>query len=76
MSSAAGAKCNGPPGVRPEYFSLYYGAFVLDLDGRNVEAVCTRPGFIAEEWGVFGWIIFGALLGVAAGGIAKYYGHL
>ncbi|PPR04670.1 hypothetical protein CVT24_011887 [Panaeolus cyanescens] len=60
---AAGAKCNGPPGLRPEYFSLYYGAFVLDPDGRNIEAVCTRPGFVAEEWGAFGWIIFGALLG-------------
>ena len=29
----------GPPGVRPEYSGHYYAAFVLDLDGNNVEAV-------------------------------------
>jgi catechol 2,3-dioxygenase-like lactoylglutathione lyase family enzyme len=37
---AAGARDNGPPGLRPEYHANYYGAFVLDLDGYNVEAVC------------------------------------
>ena len=40
----AGAKDNGPPGVRPHYHENYYGAFVLDPDGHNVEAVChTAP---------------------------------
>ncbi len=37
---AAGGKDNGAPGLRPEYHENYYGAFVLDLDGNNVEAVC------------------------------------
>lgn len=40
---AAGARDNGPPGVRPEYHASYYGAFVLDPDGYNIEAVCHRP---------------------------------
>jgi catechol 2,3-dioxygenase-like lactoylglutathione lyase family enzyme len=43
---AAGARDNGPPGIRPEYSMGYYGAFVLDPDGNNVEAVhhATQPG--------------------------------
>lgn len=40
---AAGATDNGAPGPRPVYHPHYYGAFVLDLDGNNVEAVCHRP---------------------------------
>jgi catechol 2,3-dioxygenase-like lactoylglutathione lyase family enzyme len=36
---AAGGKDNGPPGPRPHYHEKYYGAFVLDPDGHNVEAV-------------------------------------
>jgi catechol 2,3-dioxygenase-like lactoylglutathione lyase family enzyme len=39
----AGARDNGPPGLRPEYHPTYYGAFVLDPDGHNVEAVCHLP---------------------------------
>lgn len=35
----AGATDNGAPGLRPEYSGRYYGAFVLDLDGHNIEAV-------------------------------------
>jgi catechol 2,3-dioxygenase-like lactoylglutathione lyase family enzyme len=34
---------NGPPGLRPHYHPDYCGAFVLDPDGHNVEAVCRRP---------------------------------
>ena len=37
---AAGGKDNGAPGLRPHYHADYYGAFVLDPDGHNVEAVC------------------------------------
>jgi catechol 2,3-dioxygenase-like lactoylglutathione lyase family enzyme len=37
---AAGGKNNGAPGLRPHYHANYYGAFVLDLDGHNIEAVC------------------------------------
>ena len=40
---AAGAKDNGAPGLRPEYHANYYGAFVLDPDGNNIEAVCHAP---------------------------------
>jgi catechol 2,3-dioxygenase-like lactoylglutathione lyase family enzyme len=36
---AAGATDNGAPGERPEYAAGYYGAFVLDPDGHNIEAV-------------------------------------
>ena len=36
---AAGGTDNGAPGPRPEYSEGYYGAFVLDPDGHNVEAV-------------------------------------
>jgi catechol 2,3-dioxygenase-like lactoylglutathione lyase family enzyme len=35
----AGGRDNGPPGLRPTYADGYYGAFVLDPDGNNVEAV-------------------------------------
>jgi len=37
---AAGGKDNGAPGLRPHYHPNYYGAFVLDPDGNNIEAVC------------------------------------
>jgi catechol 2,3-dioxygenase-like lactoylglutathione lyase family enzyme len=37
---AAGGRDNGPPGLRPHYHQNYYGAFVLDPDGNNIEAVC------------------------------------
>ena len=39
----AGGKDNGPPGLRPHYHANYYGAFVLDPDGHNIEAVCRLP---------------------------------
>ena len=39
---AAGATDNGKPGVREIYHSNYYGAFVFDPDGHNIEAVCHR----------------------------------
>ena len=37
---AAGATCNGEPGIREIYHPNYYGAFVIDPDGHNIEAVC------------------------------------
>ena len=40
---AAGGRDNGPPGIRAHYHPNYYGAFVLDPDGHNVEAVCHAP---------------------------------
>ena len=40
---AAGGRDNGAPGPRPHYHEHYYGAFVLDPDGNNIEAVCHRP---------------------------------
>jgi catechol 2,3-dioxygenase-like lactoylglutathione lyase family enzyme len=39
---AAGARDNGPPGPRPQYHADYFGAFVLDPDGNNIEAVCHK----------------------------------
>ena len=40
---AAGGRDNGTPGLRPQYHPNYYGAFVFDPDGANIEAVCHRP---------------------------------
>ncbi len=40
---SAGGKDNGAPGLRPQYHPNYYGAFVLDPDGHNIEAVCHAP---------------------------------
>jgi len=40
---AAGGKDNGKPGIRKEYHPNYYGAFVFDPDGHNIEAVCHTP---------------------------------
>ncbi len=37
---AAGGRDNGGPGLRPQYHPNYYGAYVLDPDGHNIEAVC------------------------------------
>ncbi|HEY1941040.1 MAG TPA: VOC family protein [Roseiarcus sp.] len=39
----AGGKDNGPPGLRPQYHPNYYGAFAIDPDGHNIEAVCHSP---------------------------------
>ncbi len=41
---AAGGRDNGAPGPRPRYHPDYYGAFVLDFDGHNIEAVCRAAG--------------------------------
>jgi catechol 2,3-dioxygenase-like lactoylglutathione lyase family enzyme len=39
---AAGGQDNGAPGLRPHYHPNYYGAFVLDPEGHNLEAVCHK----------------------------------
>jgi predicted lactoylglutathione lyase len=44
LAIEAGYRDNGPPGERPQYHEGYYGAFVLDPDGNNIEAVCHLPG--------------------------------
>jgi catechol 2,3-dioxygenase-like lactoylglutathione lyase family enzyme len=40
---AAGGRDNGRPGLRPVYHEQYYGAYVFDPDGNNIEAVCHLP---------------------------------
>lgn len=40
---AAGGEDHGAPGLRPNYHPSYYGAFVLDAEGNNIEAVCHAP---------------------------------
>ena len=42
-ATAAGGRDNGGPGIREHYHPNYYGAFVLDPDGNNIEAVCHLP---------------------------------
>ncbi len=39
----AGATDNGAPGLRPQYHSNYYAAFVIAPDGHNIEVVCHEP---------------------------------
>lgn len=43
----AGAKDNGPPGERPQYTKGYYAAYVLDLDGNNIECVYYQPWWLS-----------------------------
>jgi catechol 2,3-dioxygenase-like lactoylglutathione lyase family enzyme len=43
VALAAGGRDNGAPGPRPHYHAHYYGAFVLDPDGHNIEAACHDP---------------------------------
>ena len=40
---AAGGRSDGAPGPRPDYGPSYYGAFVFDLEGNKIEAVCHAP---------------------------------
>ena len=40
VALAAGGRDNGAPGLRPQYHPNYYGAFIFDPDGNNIEAVC------------------------------------
>jgi hypothetical protein len=44
MALSKGGRDNGAPGLRPAYHASYYGAFVIDLEGNNIEAVCHKPG--------------------------------
>ena len=39
----SGGRDNGKPGIREDYHPNYYGAFVFDPDGNNIEAVCHDP---------------------------------
>ena len=39
---AAGGRDKGAPGIRPQYDENYYAAYVLDVDGNNIEAVCHK----------------------------------
>jgi hypothetical protein len=75
----AGATDNGKPGVRSQYHRFYYGAFVLDPEGRNLEVVCHKPAFMAGD-GVLGKIVevgtgIPGLVGIlaAAAGTAAWY---
>jgi len=46
----------------------------MDPEGRNIEAVCIKPGFIAEEWGLLGWGAAGLVLAAVGGGIGTWFG--
>lgn len=46
---ANGGTDDGGPGLRPQYHAHYYAAFVIDPDGRRIEAVCHRPPEQTEE---------------------------
>ncbi|KAF8249046.1 Glyoxalase/Bleomycin resistance protein/Dihydroxybiphenyl dioxygenase [Wilcoxina mikolae CBS 423.85] len=70
----AGGTCNGPPGVREEYYSMYYAAFVKDPEGRNIEAVCMMPAFWAEKWGCVGWSGVAVVVAVVGAGVGRWWG--
>jgi catechol 2,3-dioxygenase-like lactoylglutathione lyase family enzyme len=46
---ANGGTDDGAPGLRPQYHAHYYAAFVIDPDGRRIEAVCHRAPDQPEE---------------------------
>jgi len=50
--------------------------FVLDPDGRNIEAACLKPGFLARIMGAFGWSVVGMAVGAVGGVGGKYMGWL
>jgi predicted lactoylglutathione lyase len=54
VGTEAGYRDDGPPGPRPQYSQSYYGSFLLDPDGRSVEAVhhdgIRKPGWIDHLW--------------------------
>jgi hypothetical protein len=68
FSSKAGAKDNGAPGER-NYTKGYYAAFVLDLDGNNIECVCYQPWWLSLL--EVAPTVIGA---VAVGGVAWFAG--
>ena len=78
----AGGTCNGPPGVRSQYHRWYYGAFITDLDGHNVECVVHWPPVLLYmvSWpaiaGYVGGFSFLDVLteGIIAGAIWQYSG--
>ncbi|KQW45673.1 MULTISPECIES: VOC family protein [unclassified Roseateles] len=43
LALAHGARCEGPPGLRPEYHANYYGAYFRDLDGNKLCVACHEP---------------------------------
>ena len=43
VALSMGGRDNGAPGIRAQYHPTYYGAYVLDPDGHNIEAVCHAP---------------------------------
>jgi predicted lactoylglutathione lyase len=77
----AGGKCNGPPGVRGEYHRFYYGAFITDLDGHNVECVCHWPPALLRmvSWPAIAGYVGGfrpicvLIEGVIVGGVWQYW---
>lgn len=62
----AGAKDNGPPGLRTHYASTYYAAFVFDPEGRNIEVHTMTPSILSEpeHWNM---LVAGTLATVAVG---------
>jgi predicted lactoylglutathione lyase len=60
----AGGKSNGAPGVREHYHKFYYGCFLYDLDGNNIECVCHWPPslLMMTSWPV---LVFGGIGGLS-----------
>ncbi|KIM33255.1 hypothetical protein M408DRAFT_326038 [Serendipita vermifera MAFF 305830] len=72
-----GAKDNGGPGLRPHYASTYYGAFVYDPEGRNVETHVMTPAFMSEpqQWNLT-LAAVGTTVALGLGFLANYTGYL
>ena len=69
MCRKAGGKDNGPPGERPQYTKGYYAAYVLDLDGNNVECVYYQPLWLSAVHAAP--MVIGAVI---VGGVAWWAG--
>jgi len=44
VALAHGGRCEGPPGLRPDYHAHYYGAYFRDTEGNKLCVVCHAPG--------------------------------
>lgn len=70
INRKAGGQDNGPPGVRPQYTSTYYAAYVFDPEGRNIELHTMMPAMISEpkQWN----LLVGGFFSAAAVGVAYF----
>lgn len=70
--SKAGGVPNGEPGERPQYVKGYYGAFVIDPLGNNIEVTHLSPLWL-KALQAAPFVLTGAVCAAVAAGVSKYY---